>query len=141
MRHLNYLPIWHDANRLMVDIEQAVRGFPRYHKYTIGTELRTTALRLCQTIHRAHSRKQSRARLVQQVSELIDDLKMQIQLAKELRAFHNFAQFQRVAEQAVGLGRQAGGWLKQARAEARRQQSASRAPIHCAPASPAEQRG
>jgi hypothetical protein len=102
MRHLNYLPIWHDANRLMVDIEQAVRGFPRYHKYTIGTELRTTALRLCQTIHRAHSRKQSRARLVQQVSELIDDLKMQIQLAKELRAFHNFAQFQRVVHRATG---------------------------------------
>jgi hypothetical protein len=134
---LNHLPIWRDANLLMLEIEQAVRGFARYHKYTIGSELRATALRLCQTIHRAYSRKHSRHRLVQQVSELVDDLKMQIQLARELKAFQNFAQFQRVAEGAVGLGKQAGGWLRQARAEAARREDAPRDPIHCAPASPA----
>ena len=128
MRHLNHLPIWRDANRLLLDIEQAVRGFPRYHKYTIGSELRTTALRLCQTIHRAHSRRQSRLKLVQQVSERVDDVKLQIQLARELRAFQNFAQFQWVAELAVSLGRQAGGWLKQTRAEAARRRRAPRGP-------------
>ena len=136
MRHLNRLPIWRDANCMLVLVEELVRGFTRYHKYSIGTELRQTALRLCQTIHRACSRQGSKVRMVQQASELVDDLKMQIQLARELRAFRGFAQFQQAAELAVSLGRQVGGWLRQARAEARRTQSASRDPIHCAPASP-----
>ena len=139
MRHLNHLPIWRDANRLMLEVEQAVRGFPRYHKYTVGSELRASVLRLCRTIHRAWSRKGGRLKLVQQVSELIDDIKMQAQLARELRAFANFAQFQRVAELAVSLGRQAGGWYRQARAEARQANAAARDPIHCAPVPPATQ--
>lgn len=136
MRHLNRLPIWRDANRLLVELEQAVRGFSRYHKYTIGSELRTTAMRLCQSIHRAQSRSRSRVKLIQHISELVDDIKLQIQLARELKAFANFAQFQRVVELAVSLGRQAGGWLRQARAEAGRRHAASRDPIHCAPTSP-----
>jgi hypothetical protein len=124
MRHLNYLPIWRDANLLMLELEQAVRGFPRYHKYTVGSEIRATVLRVCQTIHRAHSRRQSRVQLLQQLVELVDDLKMQLQLARELKAFQNYRQFQRVAELAVGLGKQSGGWLKQARAEAGRPKGA-----------------
>lgn len=56
MRHLNHLPIWRDTNRLMLEVEQAIRVFPRYHKYTIGAELRASVLRLRQTIHRAWSR-------------------------------------------------------------------------------------
>lgn len=118
MRQLNRLPIWRDANRLLLETEQVVRSFCRYHKYSIGEQLRATAMRLCQSIHRAVSRKHSHIKLVQQVTELVDDFKLQIQLARELKAFANFTQFQRVAELAVGLGKQAGGWLKQARAEA-----------------------
>lgn len=141
-QHLDYLPIWREANRLLLELEQAVRGFPRYHKYTLGSELRTTALRICQTIHRAHSRKQGKPQLVQQLAELVDDLKMQIQLARELKAFQNFTQFQRVAELAVSLGKQAGGWLKQTRAAAGRREPSPRDPMHhCAPVSPAPQRG
>lgn len=120
MRHLNQLPIWRDANRLLVLVEEVVRGFARYHKYTLGTELRTLALRLCRSIHRVVSRQSSRLKLIQQVVELVDDLKLHLQLAKELKAFARFTQFQQVAELVVGLGRQAGGWYKQARAEAHR---------------------
>ena len=35
----NRLPIWRDSSRLLIEIEQAVRQFSRYHKYTIGTDL------------------------------------------------------------------------------------------------------
>ena len=66
-----------------------VRSFCRYHKYSIGEQLRATALRLCQSIHRAVSRKHSHIKLVQQVAELVDDLKLQIQLAWELKASAN----------------------------------------------------
>ena len=37
--------IWADAMRLAVEIEQAVRGFSRYHKYTLGVDLRRRVLR------------------------------------------------------------------------------------------------
>lgn len=40
MAYYKNLPIWRDAMRLAVEMEVAVRGFPRYHKYTLGTELR-----------------------------------------------------------------------------------------------------
>jgi hypothetical protein len=30
------LPIWRDAMRLVVVLEEAVCGFPRYHKYTLS---------------------------------------------------------------------------------------------------------
>ncbi len=141
MRHLNRLPIWRDANQLLVAIELAVRGFARYHKYTVGGELRNTCLRVCQAVHRGYSRRRSQHKIVQQVVELVDDLKIQIQLAKELHAFANFSQFQRVAELAVSVGKQAGGWLKQARAEVARNNRAPRDPIHCAPTSPSNSRG
>jgi hypothetical protein len=37
-----------DANRLLLlEIKQAVRRFPRYHKYALGTDLRRQAMTLC----------------------------------------------------------------------------------------------
>jgi hypothetical protein len=45
----------------------------------------------------------------------VEDIKMSVQLAKELEAFASFAQFQRLAEQSVALG--GGGWCKRARSE------------------------
>ena len=52
------------------------------------------------------------------MTELIDDIKFQLQLTKELQAFNGFAQFQLLTELVVSLGKQAGGWYKKARAEA-----------------------
>ena len=47
MAHYRHLPIWKAAMDLAVHLEHAVRRFARYHKYTLGTELRQTAQRLC----------------------------------------------------------------------------------------------
>jgi len=111
------LPIWREANLLLLAIEQAVKHFPKYHKYTLGSELRQNALRLCQVVHRAATRKSNKHKLLQQLVELIDDLKLRIVLAKELHTFKSFKQFESVARLAVGLGKQAGGWLRKTRAE------------------------
>ncbi|MCP4470947.1 MAG: hypothetical protein GY815_09715 [Gammaproteobacteria bacterium] len=75
------LPIWRQVNQLLIAIEVAVRYFPRYHKYTLGTELRNKAMRICQVIHRVDTRKSSKYKLLQQLSELIDDIKRQVQIA------------------------------------------------------------
>lgn len=69
MRQLNRLPTWCDANLLLLQTGQLVRSFSRYHKYSICGQLRATAMRLCESIHRAVSRKHSHIKLVQQVAE------------------------------------------------------------------------
>jgi len=50
---LKQLPVWRDVNRFLLAIEQAVYRFPRYHKYTLGSELRKNALLICNLIQRA----------------------------------------------------------------------------------------
>ena len=112
MRYLNHLPIWRDANRLLLAIEQAVRQFPRYHKYTLGTELRRQAMHVCRLIMRAADQRTEQARWLGQLVVAIDDLKLSVQLAKELEAFRSFREFQTVAELAVAVGKQSGGWRK-----------------------------
>jgi len=47
------LPIWRDAQRLLFDVEEAVRSFSRYHKYTLDTDLRRQAMDLCRLLARA----------------------------------------------------------------------------------------
>lgn len=100
-------PLWRDASRFLLEVEQAVRGFPRYHKYTLGSELRQHAMKICRLVARAAqvNDKQQRAILLEQLVWQVEDTKMTVQLAKELEAFASFAQFQRLAEQAVGLVR------------------------------------
>ena len=41
------IPIWRDAMAVLVDTEQVVRHFPRYYKYTLGTELRQQVILIC----------------------------------------------------------------------------------------------
>ena len=47
------LPIWRDANRLLLEMDQAVQHFRRYHKYTLGSELRTQTMLICRLVGRA----------------------------------------------------------------------------------------
>jgi len=47
------LPIWRDCNRLLLEIEQAVRQFPRYHKYAVGADMRRQSMYICRLLVRA----------------------------------------------------------------------------------------
>jgi hypothetical protein len=107
------MPIWRDAQRLLLEIEQAVRSFPRYHKYTLGSDLRRQAMNLCRLLARAIAATgPDRAARVGALLGQIDDLKISIQLAKELKVFHSFAAFQRIAELVVAIGKQGGAWQR-----------------------------
>ena len=106
-------PIVKQAERLLLEIEKAVRTFPRYHKYACGAELRAQALRVCKIAHRAWRHQQQRAKLVGDLVFAIDDLKLLMQLASRLRAFASFAQFEMLSRIASDLGKQAGGWNQQ----------------------------
>jgi len=104
--------IYRDAQRLVVLSEQAVRGFARYHKYTLGAELRTQAYSILRAVHAAwFDRAFALLERLQSLAACIDQYKISLQIAKQIEAFTSFAQFEGLAASAVLLGKQCGGWL------------------------------
>lgn len=109
----NNLPIWRDSQRLLLLTEQAVKGFSRYHKYTLGTQLREQALWVCRILQRAlNAQGARRYKLVEKLQIVIDELKLLVQLSKELNLFQSFSQFQQLAELTVQVGKQGGMWRR-----------------------------
>jgi hypothetical protein len=106
-------PIVKAAERLMLEIEQAVRRFPRYHKYTHGTRLREQAMAIARLAHRAWRDQGNRGMWTAKLVWAVDDLKLSLQLGKQIEAFASFAQFEMLARLCADLGKQCGGWRKQ----------------------------
>ncbi len=106
-------PIAKTAERLLVEIEQAVRAFPRYHKYAIGQDLRTQAMAIARLCNRAWRDRPRQLHWTDQLIWAIDEVKLSLQLAQHLRAFRSFHQFEQLIRLAEDLGKQAGGWKRQ----------------------------
>lgn len=94
-------PLVKCAERVMLEIEQAVRGFPRYHKYTHGTRLRDQAMDVAQLSHRAWRDRRRQTEWTAKLIFAIDDLKLSLQLGAQIRAFGSFGQFEALAFLAV----------------------------------------
>ena len=105
-------PIVKTAERLLVDIENAVRSFPQYHRNKIGGDLRTQAMKVYNLANRAWQDRAHQPRWVKQLKWEVDALKQYMQVAKLLHAFKSFRQFEALARVAHELGAQAGGWCK-----------------------------
>ena len=105
-------PIVKAAERLVVEIEEAVRRFHRYHRYQVGTDLRTQAMAILDLAHRAWRDRAQQARWVEQLVWAIDQLQHRIQVAKLVKATTSFRQFEHLLRLVTELGRQAGGWRK-----------------------------
>lgn len=101
------------AERVLVEIEEAVRMFPRYHKYAIGSELRSRARGTAQAACRVWRDVEQRTERFRQLEVAIDDLKLELQTAQRLKAFRRFAQFEVIARNVSSLGRQFGAWQRQ----------------------------
>ncbi len=58
MARYEHLPIYKTAMDLAVYVETVVRNFNRYHKYTLGSDLRQQSRELVTVIIRANSRRE-----------------------------------------------------------------------------------
>ncbi len=56
MARSEHLPIYKSAYDLCLWLEQVVRGFSRYHKYAIGSDLRESSRRILRLVVRANAR-------------------------------------------------------------------------------------
>mgnify|MGYP001271734032 CR=1 FL=1 len=106
------LPVYKSAMGLCVYIEQIVMGFDRYHKYTIGEDLRSRSKEALFCIHKANRQKDKRVEL-ERLRDKCEEIKMLISLAKELKAFKGFNQFEHSVKLTVNICKQAQSWLKQ----------------------------
>lgn len=110
--YFHKIPIWRDSNRLLVEVEKKVRGFPRYHKYTIGTELRKSSINVCRFLVRAYKETEKKSKWVEKLNTEIEDLKVLLYVAKEIKAFNNFNDFKEITDITMSIGKQSGRWLK-----------------------------
>lgn len=77
-------PIYRDCRRLLVHTESMVRRFSRYHKYTVGTDLRQQAMQLMRSVNLA---VRDRSHLTQHVQALVwrvDEYKLTLQLCMDV---------------------------------------------------------
>jgi hypothetical protein len=105
-------PIARLSHRILADVENAVRRFPRFHKYSVGADLRAGAMQVARSFHKAWRDQDQRLARVLELCGAVDDLKISLQLAKEVKAFGGFAEFEALAKLINALGAQSGGWLK-----------------------------
>ncbi len=112
MARYDYLPIWKDAVALAALLEEVVRRFPRYHKYALGADLRRQAYAVCRRVVVANGERDGRLAAVERLVLAVEELKLLIQMDKEVRTFASFQEFERAAELTVALSKQSGGWRR-----------------------------
>ena len=109
MRYDN-LPIYRSAMILCVYIETIVKSFEKYHKYSIGQDMRNYSKELLFMIHRANISYEKKKNL-EELKNRCEDMKMLIAIAKELKAFKSFKQFENSSKYTVDVCKQAQSWL------------------------------
>ena len=105
MARYEHLPIYKQALDAAVHFEKVVAGFSRYHKYTLGTEIRNQSRAVLGLIVQANGARE-RAPVLLELRQRLDELLILLRLAKEVRAFQSFRSFQFAIEQVVSVSRQ-----------------------------------
>ena len=85
-----------------------MRSFSRYHKYTLGADLRDSARRVLKLVVRANSRR-DKLPLLMELRDELEQLKVVLRLCQDVKAFANFKAFEHAISKAVEIARQTGG--------------------------------
>lgn len=102
-----------DVRRLRMDIENAVRGFPHFHKYSSGELLRRQVRKVQRLVGRAWRDQDRQARWLELLVDAVDQLREDIELSQDVKAFKRLPQFHHLYSQVAEIGRQVGGWYRQ----------------------------
>ncbi len=111
MARYEHLPIFKAAYDLTLHIEKIVRNFSRYHKYTLGTDLRNKSRRILEKIVEANSDSDRTARLLELRQEL-EGFKLLARVCHDSGGFANTRSYLHLAGRVTNIARQNEGWLK-----------------------------
>ena len=127
---------------MAVYVETIVRGFPRYHKYTMGSEMRALSHKILVLVVRANVEQDKRVMLTG-VRDSLEELKILARISKELKVFANFNSFECLVKMIVEVSGQNEGWLRSQNPARPSSEGPGRerACIHGAPQPPQKQQG
>ncbi len=111
MARYEHLPIYKKAMDLTIYFEKVVRNFSRYHKYTLGSELREKSRKIVELIIKANSATAKRPLLLE-LRESLEGLRILIRICKEVKAFNRFNSFVYASDLVIDISRQNEGWIK-----------------------------
>ncbi len=100
MARYEHLPIYTAVLDVAVGFEKLVASFSRYHKYTLGTELRNGSRRVVERVVRANGAKERLPELLA-LREYHDSLLLTMSLAMEVGAFKGFKVYAYMAEKVA----------------------------------------
>jgi hypothetical protein len=110
MAKYDYLPIYKRSFDLCIYFEKFVKGFSRYDKYVLGTDLRNKSRQIACQIMRANSLPNKKESL-QELVALVEELKLVIRLCKEVGVFKKFSSYEYSSNLVVDLAKQSQAWL------------------------------
>ena len=111
MSYYEALPIYRSAMDVAARVDRAVQRFAKGHKHTLGARLREATIDVVVLIARCN-RRAERASALSLLCDRVEELKLMINLGKEVQAFASFKQFAEVMDQVVALARQAEAWRR-----------------------------
>ncbi len=114
MAQTEHLPIYKSTYDLCLHLEGIVHNFSRYHKYTLGADLRDGARRALKLVVRANARRDKTSVLLE-LREELESLKVVLRLSQDVKAFAHFTSFEHAITQVVEIAKQNEGWLKSQR--------------------------
>lgn len=82
MARYEHLQIYRDAYDLTVHVEKIVRNFSRYHKYTLGTDLRNRMRGVLETVIEANNTLE-RSELLMEIRRQLENLKVLCRLCHD----------------------------------------------------------
>jgi len=127
MAAYEHLPIFKKLMDLAVFMEETASRFPRYHKYTLGSELRMLCHRALALVVEANSTAE-RYRVLLGLRLVLERIKIHLMIAREVRAYQSPHAFARATEMTVDLCRQNEGWIKSTAARAGKPEPNPRSP-------------
>jgi len=83
MARYEHLPIYKQAMDIAIHLEKVVAGFSRYHKYTLGSDLRQKSREIVMLIVKANNARQQRKAVLIQLRNALDELLLLVRLANE----------------------------------------------------------
>ncbi|WP_295421691.1 four helix bundle protein [Sulfurovum sp.] len=107
-----HLPVFKAALDLCVYLDSMVKNMEKYHKYGIGSEMRETSREMLYLVNSANVQKaEERVVCLRELVQKCEKLKLMILLAKEIKAFKSFKQFEHSSLLSVSVCKQAQAWL------------------------------
>lgn len=111
--HYENLPVYQKTIEMSVLMENIVKHFSRFHRYELGAEMRKLAREIAVAVVKANFAT-DKIVAITHLRDKSEEMKLTIMIAKEVKAFKSFKQFQQAVVLAVEVSKQSQGWLNPA---------------------------